>query len=221
MIRSIALGLIVVAWAGQALAGAPGSSLGQLVDEGEQRWKSSPGPRDPVACATCHHDPAETRGWAASFPKFKPLPPPHGRVMTLLQANAEAVRRHYRLADPRPAATAITAYLAARGAGAPPTPGIAVGQPVFATRLQALSRSVARGAALYADRCAWCHTRAVIGPAIAACPRTRDGGAESLEGFLEEHAPAGRPLRGDSPASGHVGAYLAASRAGPAWKEQP
>ncbi|OLC14455.1 MAG: hypothetical protein AUH29_10285 [Candidatus Rokubacteria bacterium 13_1_40CM_69_27] len=217
-IFSIALAVACVLFPSAGLTDAGPEAI---VAEGERWWTASPDPRNPVACATCHHDPAETRGWAASFPKFKPLPPPHGRVMTLLQANAEAVRRHYRLADPRPAATAITAYLAARGAGAPPTPGIAVGQPVFATRLQALSRSVARGAALYADRCAWCHTRAVIAPAIAAFPRTRDGGAESLEGFLEEHAPAGRPLRWDSQAIADVVAYLAASRAGPAWKEQP
>src|SRR5207245_3507172 len=71
MIRSIAPGLIAVVWAGQALAGGPDGSLGQLIAEGEQRWKSSPDPRDPVACATCHHDPDETRGWAASFPKYR------------------------------------------------------------------------------------------------------------------------------------------------------
>jgi len=62
--------------------------------EGERWWTRSPDPRNPVACATCHHDPALTRGWAAGFPKVKPLPPPHTRVMTLLQANAEAVARH-------------------------------------------------------------------------------------------------------------------------------
>src|SRR5439155_26253575 len=114
MIRSIALGLIAVAWAGQALAGAPGGSLGQLVAEGEQRWTRSPDPRDPVACGTCHHDPDETRGWAASFPKYMPLPPPEGRVMTLLQANAEVVRRAYGLADSERAALAIPTCLAWR-----------------------------------------------------------------------------------------------------------
>src|SRR2546427_11876634 len=145
MIRSIALGLIVVAWAGQALAGAPGGSLGQLVDEGEQRWKSSPGPRDPVACATCHHDPDETRGWAASFPKYRPLPPPEGRVMTLLQANAEAVLRHYGLPDPGRAALAITADPAWRGAGVPVLPGSDGGQPVFDGRLQPPVEAVVRG----------------------------------------------------------------------------
>src|SRR5437870_11561026 len=139
MIRSIAPGLIAVVWAGQALAGAPGGSLGQLVAEGEQRWKSSPDPRDPVACATCHYDPDETRGWAASFPKYRPLPPPAGRVMTLLQANAEAVQRHYGLADPEQVALAITAYLTSRGTGVPVSPGIVAGQPVFEGRLRALA----------------------------------------------------------------------------------
>src|SRR2546427_10752747 len=152
MIRSIALGLIVVAWAGQALGGAAGGSLGQLVAEGERRWKSSPDPRDPVACATCHHDPDETRGWAASFPKYRPLPPPEGRVMTLLQANAEAVLRHYGLPDPERAALAITAYLTWRGAGVPVSPGIVARQPVFEGRLQAPAQSVGRGEGLYAAR---------------------------------------------------------------------
>src|SRR5437867_12464538 len=142
MIRSIAPGVVAVGWAGQALAGASEGSAGQLVADGRQRWKSSPDPRDPVACATCHHDPDETRGWAASFPKYRPLPPPEGRVMTLLQANAEAVRRHYGLADPERAALAITAYLTARDSGVPGFPGIVAGQPVFEGRRRASARSV-------------------------------------------------------------------------------
>src|SRR2546425_9105938 len=157
MIRSIALGLIAVVWAGQALAGAPGGSLGQLVAEGEQRWTRSPDPRNPVACATCHHDPDETRGWAASFPKYRPLPPPEGRVMTLLQANAEAVQRHYGLPDPERTALTITAYLTWRGAGVPVSPGIVAGQPVFDGRLQALAESVGRGARPYARQCRGWH----------------------------------------------------------------
>src|SRR3989442_9974750 len=165
MIRSIALGLIAVAWAGQALAGAPGGSLGQLVAEGEQRWRSSPDPRDPVACATCHHDPDETRGWAASFPKYRPLPPPEGRVMTLLQANAEAVQRHYGLADSERAALAITAYLTWRGAGVPVSPGIVAGQPVFDGRLQALAESVGHGAGVYSRPGPSCHPPCTRGPA--------------------------------------------------------
>src|SRR3989475_6217885 len=131
MIRSIAPGVVAVVWAGQARAGAPGGSLGQLIAEGEQRWTRSPDPRNPVACATCHHEPDETRGWAASFPKYRPLPPPEGRVMTLLQANAEAVRRHYGLIDPEQAALAITAYLTSRSVGMPVSPGVIVHQPVF------------------------------------------------------------------------------------------
>src|SRR5712692_3816464 len=145
MIRSIALGLIAVVWAGQALAGAPGGSLGQLVAEGEQRWKSSPDPRNPVACATCHYDPDETRGWAASFPKYRPPPPPEGRVMTLLQAHIEAVQRHYGLPDPEQPALAITAYLTSLGNAMPVSPGVVSGEPVFEGRLRALARSVGRG----------------------------------------------------------------------------
>ncbi len=190
MIRSIAPGLIAVVWAGQALAGAPGGSLGQLVAEGEQRWKSSPDPRDPVACATCHRDPDETRGWAASFPKYRPLPPPEGRVMTLLQANAEAVQRHYGLADSEErAALAITAYLTWRGAGVPVSPGIVAGQPVFDGRLQALAESVGRGEWLYARRCQSCHDPGAVAPAALRFPRAATGQVESLEGFLGRHRP--------------------------------
>src|SRR3989441_10273700 len=171
MIRSIAPGLIAVVWAGQALAGAPGGSLGQLIAEGEQRWTRSPDPRNPVACATCHHDPDETRGWAASFPKYRPLPPPEGRVMTLLQANAEAVRRHYGLADPERAALAITAYLPSRDSRVPVLPGIVAGQPVFEGRLRALARSVRRGERLYARRCRSCHDGGGVAPAALLFPR--------------------------------------------------
>src|SRR2546425_4185825 len=189
MIRSIALGLIAVAWAGQALAGAPGGSLGQLVDDGEQRWKSSPGPRDPVACATCDHDPARTGGWAASFPKYRPLAPPEGRVMRLLQANAEGVLRHYGLPDPERAALAIPAYLPWRGAGVPVSPGIVAGQPVFDGRLQALVESVGRGEWLYARRCQSCHAPGAVAPAALRFPRAANGRVESLEGFLRRHRP--------------------------------
>jgi len=81
---------------GLLLAATLASGPGELVAEGARWWSVSPDPGNPVACATCHHDPATVRGWAASFPKLKPLPPPHARVMTLMQANAEAVARHYR-----------------------------------------------------------------------------------------------------------------------------
>ena len=73
---------------GLSIAMPAGGDAQTLVEEGERWWRESPDPDNPEACATCHHDPRTTRGWAASFPKFRPLPPPHGRVMTLLQANA-------------------------------------------------------------------------------------------------------------------------------------
>src|SRR5713101_4240083 len=106
----------------------PGSGTGEeepgsaLASAGLRWWSESPDPANPVACATCHDDTGATRSWAAGFPKLRPLPPPHARVMTLLQATAEAVARHYRLADPVPAATAITAYLTALGQDVPVSP---------------------------------------------------------------------------------------------------
>ncbi|MGH7307861.1 MAG: hypothetical protein ACREK6_04125 [Candidatus Rokuibacteriota bacterium] len=200
-------GLALVATAGAAERDA-------LVAEGERWWRSSGDPRAPVACATCHHDPSETRGWAPSFPKFRPLPPPLGRVMTLLQANAEAVTRHYGHTDPRPAATAITAFLAAQADGLPPTPGRAERQPAFPARLRALGESVARGHRLYARRCAACHASAVIAPTLAAFPRAGGGRAKSLEDFLEEHAGGDGGLAWDSPAMADIIAYLVSDIAG-------
>src|SRR5438128_10978948 len=156
MIRSVALALITAVSAGPAPAGARAGSLVALVAAGERSWTTSPDPRAPVACVTCHYDPDETRGWAASFPKYRPLPPPEGRVMTLLQANAEAVQRHYGLADPERMALAITAYLTSRGAGVPGSPGVVAGQPVFAGRPQALARSRRRRTALHPRPCRVC-----------------------------------------------------------------
>src|SRR5689334_4509482 len=75
MVHSIAIVLIALASAGSASAQTP-AGLAELVVEGERWWTSSPDPQDPVACVTCHYDPGETRGWAASFPKYRPLPPP-------------------------------------------------------------------------------------------------------------------------------------------------
>src|SRR6266478_4286426 len=170
MVRFIALVVIVLASAGGASAGAPAGGLAELVAEGERWWKSSPDPRDPVACATCHYDPAETRGWAASFPKYRPLPPPEGRVMTLFQANAEAVQRHYGLTDPEQVALSITAYLTSRGTGVPVSPGIVAGQPVFEGRLRALADSAARGERLYASRCRSCHDLGDVPPAALLFP---------------------------------------------------
>jgi mono/diheme cytochrome c family protein len=115
------------------------------------------------------------------------LPPPDGRVMTLVQANAEAVRRHYGLADAGRQAIAIAAYLTSRGADVPVSPGIVAGQPVFEGRLRALDESVARGERLYALRCGTCHAPGAVAAAALRFPRVTDSQVESLEGFLERH----------------------------------
>src|SRR5262249_13858358 len=185
----IALVLIAVASAGPASAGGPVGSLGELVAEGERWWKSSPDPKDPVACATCHYDPSETRGWAASFPKYRPLPPPEGRVMTLFQATAEAVQRHYRRPDAERPALAITAYLTSRGGGISISPGIVAGQPVFEGRLRALAESVKRGERLYARWCRSCHEAGAFAPAALLFPAVGNGDVEPLERFLGRHRP--------------------------------
>ena len=188
MIRSVMLVAIASAAIGQAPAARPAPPAA-LVAEGERWWTTSPDPSDPVACATCHHDPSEMRGWAASFPKYRPLPPPEGRVMTLLQANAEAVRRHYGLRDPEPAATALTAYLMSRGDGMRVSPGVVEGEPVFDGRQRALAQSVARGDRLYARRCAGCHAGPTVAAAALRFPRVVGGRAESLERFIADHRP--------------------------------
>ena len=190
------------------------TGLQALVAEGERLWTQSPDPSNPVACATCHRDPAMTRGWAASFPKFKPLPPPHARVMTLLQANAEAVERHYRLADPLPAATAITAFLTAQAAGVPISPGISAGQPVFPTRMQALAGSVVRGERAYARSCSQCHNPFDLAPSATAFPRAEGGRPASLELFLEGHRPLQPSLAWDGQATADIIAYLMSLAAG-------
>lgn len=212
--RQVPLGVVLLVAAGvlaQAARGHGADDVG-LAAAGERWWTTSPDPANPVACATCHHDPAETRGWAASFPKFKPQPPPHARVMTLLQANAEAVRRHYRLVDPRPVATAITAYLTTHGAGVPLSPGVVAGQPVFPARLRALGESVARGRRLYARRCATCHAAPAIVSAVGGFPRGRGHSAESLEDFLDRHASPPGLLPWDSLAMADVISHLVAER---------
>jgi cytochrome c553 len=202
----------LLALASPAAVGAGGASA--LADVGERWWRVSPDPRDPVACATCHHDPEATRGWAASFPKVKPMPPPHTRVMTLLQATAEAVRRHYGLGDPLPAATAITAYLTARGAGVPLSPGAAEGQPVLPERMRALAASVARGRALHVDRCASCHEPARLAALVTKFPRAVGARTESVERFVEGHARGEPPLAWEAPAMADLIAYLVSHRAG-------
>lgn len=196
-------------------AQSPGvSSRPTLVTEGECWWVRSPDPQNPVACATCHDDPVLTRQWTASFPKFKPLPPPSARVMTLLQANAEAVSRHYRVADPRPAATAITAYLAWLGAGVPVAPGVSAGQPVFAERIRQLRLSAARGQALFGDRCRQCHTPSRLASVLDRFPRPANGRAESLETFVERHHPGDGRLPWDSPGMADLIAYIVEYAAG-------
>ena len=214
MVRFIALVLIVLASAGGASAGAPAGGLAELVAEGERWWKSSPDPQDPVACSTCHYDPAETRGWAASFPKYRPLPPPEGRVMTLFQANAEAVQRHYRLPDAERPALAITAYLTSRGTGVPVSPGIVAGQPVFEGRLRALADSVARGERLYASRCRSCHDLGDVTPAALRFPRAVNGQVESLERFLGGHPLSLSPLGWDGQPTADLIAFLISSVGG-------
>lgn len=199
---------------GLSIAMPAGGDAQTLVEEGERWWRESPDPDNPVACATCHHDPRTTRGWAASFPKFRPLPPPHGRVMTLLQANAEAVARHYRLRDPLAVATAITAYLAAHGAGVAPSPGIAAGQPVFPERIRALSASVARGARLYARRCAECHDAGLVAVRALGFPRRVGRRAEALETFIESHHPGQSGLAWDGDRTADLAAYLVSRLAG-------
>src|SRR5713101_2403165 len=179
-----------------------------LVIEGERWWTRSPDPTNPVACATCHHDVMDVRGWAAGFPKVKPLPPPHTRVMTLLQANAEAVARHYRLPDARPAATAITAYLTALGADLPVSPGMSPGQAVFPERLRLLEASVTRGAALFGARCGDCHRPAEVAPAVGMFPRMSQGRPQSLETFLVCHRSTGRPLDWAGQEVADIAAYL-------------
>ena len=183
-----------------------------LVAVGERWWSRSPDAAvQPVACATCHHEPDAIRGWAASFPKIRPLPPPHTRVMTLLQATAEAVERHYGPSDARSAAIAISAFLTARGVGVPITPGIVPDQPVFPGRMRALSESVERGRKLYARRCGACHDAAAIAPRAGGFLRTTAAPAEL---FLEGHEAAGPPIPWNSPTMADLLAYLVAHRVG-------
>ena len=207
MIRSVALALLGVLGTGPASA-APTASPAGLVAEGEHYWTTSPDPGNPVACATCHHDTDETLGWAASFPKYRALPPPDGRVMTLLQASAEAVRRHYGLRDPERVAVAITAYLTAHGAEVLVAPGLVDGQPVFETRLHALAASVARGERFFAQGCGNCHAAATIARATARFPRIVDGRTQSLEGFIAGHRPGRPPVAWDSPPIADIIAFL-------------
>jgi mono/diheme cytochrome c family protein len=212
IVRPLLLALIAVASAGPPSAAA--DSRAALVAEGRKWWTSSSDSRDPVACATCHRDRDETREWAASFPKYRPLPPPDGRVMTLLQANAEAVRRHYGLADPERPALAITAYLISRGIGVTISPGRVAGQPAFESRIRALEESVGRGGRLFARRCHSCHAPAAVARAAFRIPRAARGDAESLERFLGRHRAGRPPLGWDDQPTADIIAFLMSTLAG-------
>ena len=128
--------------------------------------------------------------------------------MTLLQANVEAVQRHYVLPDSARAALAITAFLTSRGAGLPVSPGVIASRPVFEGRLRALAESVGRGERLYARRCRSCHAPGAVAPAALLFPRAVNGQAESLEGFLGRHRRDFPPLEQDSRSAVDVIAFL-------------
>jgi hypothetical protein len=204
----------IVALIGVCAAPAAADPWARLVAEGERLWTHSPDPMNPVACATCHHDAGEVSRWAASFPMFKPGPPPHARVMTLWQANVEAVALHYRDPAPRHAATAITAYLTALGGGHPITPGIVAGRPVFEARMKALAESVERGARHYATHCARCHTLGAVAAAAGDLPRQIRARAITTEAFLERHGVGGRGVPWDGAAVADVMAFLVRRGAG-------
>lgn len=190
--------------------------LRALIQEGAVLWRQPPSAENTLACATCHFESAEVRGWAASFPKVKPMPPPFTRVMTLQQAVAETVATHYRIPpgdENRRVARAITAYLTWLGEGLPVTPGTAAGQSRFPDRLVALGQSVARGRERVEWTCGGCHAAAGGFAGVAATfPRVPRGGdaAVTLEEYLERHA--GLPW--DSPEGTDVAAFLAARAAG-------
>jgi Glycosyltransferase like family 2 len=212
--RRVAAGAALAFALGSARAAPTEPASDPLAAEGERWWTRSPDPGNPVACATCHHDGVATAAWAAGFPKWKPMPPPHARVMTLYQVNAEAVARHYRLEDPRPAASAITAYLTRQAGDAPVTPGISAGQPVFLARLRALRVSAARGRRLFERECRACHDPASAAGRLPAFPRVSDGRAQAVEDFVEAHMPGGRGLSWDSSFMADLLAYLTGERAG-------
>jgi cytochrome c553 len=212
--RPAMIGIMLAAVIGGAPPEVDGSNADALAKEGERWWTRSPDPVNPVACATCHHDAVAVSSWAPSFPKWKPLPPPHSRVMTLLQANAEAVARHYRLQDPRPAAVAITAYLTWLARGAPVTPGTSAHQPAFPARLEALSASVERGHRTFDAGCRACHQAEAMAARVPAFPRVARGRVASLEGFLEEHVSSSRALAWDGAPMADLVAYLMSSLEG-------
>lgn len=189
--------------------------LRAVIQEGALLWGQPPTAENTVACATCHFDNAEVRGWAASFPKVKPMPPPFTRVMTLQQAVAETVATHYRIppgGENRRVAQAIAAFLTWVGEGLLVTPGVAAGQPRFPDRLAALGQSVVRGLGRIERACAGCHADGAEFAGIAATfPRVpREGGAVvTLEEYLERHTG----LAWDGPEATDVAAFLASRAA--------
>jgi len=134
--------------------------------------------------------------------------------MTLLQANAEAVGRHYSMPDALTVATAITAYLVALGADLPISPGMSPGQPVFPERIRQLEASAKRGAAVFSARCGSCHQAAAAASAAWMFPRTSRGEPQSLETFLVSHRPSGRPLDWAGREMADVVAHLVSHLAG-------
>ena len=204
----------IVALVAVCAAPAAADPWTQLVAEGEVLWTRASDRSNPVACATCPHDVAEVARWAPSFPKFKPGPPPHARVMTLWQANVEAVELHYRDAAPQRAATAITAYLTAQGGGRPIAPGLVAERPVFEARMAALAESMARGERHYTSRCARCHTLGAAATAAVDLPRQIRARGVPTEAFLERHEAGTRGLAWDTAAIADVMAYLVGRRAG-------
>ncbi len=207
-------------WAGIAVLGlaAPARAAPDpwevLVAAGRDLWIRAPASGPPVACVACHHEPGAASGWAASYPRFRPLPPPHGRVMTLLQAVAEASERHYPGAAVQPTTAAITAYLATRAAGRPITPGLEPDQPAFAPRLTALAASVRRGERAFTRRCAACHTPDALAPAVVGWARLVRAGGGPPEVFVETHVHGGDRLAWNGSETADLLAFLVGRLAG-------
>jgi cytochrome c len=190
--------------------------LRALIEEGEAFWRQPPLADNAIPCATCHFDGAEFEGWAASFPKVKPMPTPFTRVMTLQQAVGESVATHYRIppgSRNQQVSRAITAYLTWIGEGRPLTPGVAARQPIFPDRMAALQESIARGETRVRRSCARCHADpARFGEVAATFPRVPRAGAAvmTLEEYLQGHTgPAW-----DSPEAADIAAFVAARARG-------
>jgi hypothetical protein len=134
--------------------------------------------------------------------------------MTLLQANAEALERHYPGTDLPTTAVAITAYLTAEAAGRPVSPGVGPGEPVFPERLAALAASVNRGGAAFAARCAGCHDADRVALAVVAWSGLVRTGVGPPELFLERHQPGSSPLPWDGRDVADLLAFLTHRQAG-------